>query len=46
MRIAAQLRETAKLGEGGAEISQEVARGKAIPVYRVGPKREGERPDL
>ena len=32
MRIAAQLREPSKLGEGGAEISQEVAQRSSIVV--------------
>ena len=46
MRIAAQLRESAKLWEGGAEISQEVARRSSIVAYGARAEREGERPDL
>jgi hypothetical protein len=36
MRIAAQVRDLAKLWEGGAEISQEAARPVSIIVYRAG----------
>jgi len=46
MRIAAQLREPSKLGEGGAEISQEVAQCSSIVVYGSGAEGEGERLDL
>jgi hypothetical protein len=46
MRIAAQVRDLAKLREGGAKISQEPARRVSIVVYRAGAKGEGERLDL
>ena len=45
MRIAAQFGEPAKLGEGGAEISEEVARRSSILLYGAGAEREGERLD-
>lgn len=46
MRIAAQLRELAKVREMGAEITEKAARDKSIVVYRAGLKGQGECPDL
>jgi hypothetical protein len=46
MRIATQLGELVKLGEGSAEISEEATHDCSIQVNRVGPKGEGNRLDL
>jgi len=46
MRIATQLGEAAKVGEGAAEISQEAVRGRSIVAYGARAEGEGEGADL